>query len=224
MILDSPQFFGLKIYVSEKPVPGSFYSPKSGDTLSHIANWAYGVGALPFVLRINKSAWNNANCVYRKKSTSCTSAKAPTGMGATQSNWGDGAWLALCSGDRQSWATGLGLSFPVIWVPGLSGEEPEDLADEPIVVAPIEPPDDGPVVVIKPPSGGGGVSLIPAIPEDDIPPITVSPIQPGNGNGNWGSTCPWILAGILVIGVGGAIYYAHKQGKHGGRVPAGAYA
>jgi len=132
MELEHPDYPGLKIYAGE-PKPGNFYTPKSGDALTKIAGAAYGNGTLQYALRINKSAWNMANCVYRYKSTSCSSKVVSGELGVHQKSFAPGAWLALCPADSRGWSNQMGLLYPVIWIPTASGQEPEDLAGQRVV-------------------------------------------------------------------------------------------
>lgn len=205
MILNSPHYEGLSIYVAEKPIAGSFYCPKSSDTLSYIANWAYGAGTLPLVLRINKSAWNRANCVYRKNSTKCSSSKVPSALALSQNSFADGAWLALCQSDKQSWAASLGLNYPVFWVPGPNGEEPEDLATKPQV--PI------PGVVFTPGVPGAGTAVFtPGV--TDVPgtaEFTPGFVDDVPGVESEKSYLPWIIGGALLLAAAGGGYYLYKR-------------
>jgi hypothetical protein len=202
MILESPHYEGLSIYVGEKPIAGSFYCPKAGDALSFIANWAYCVGSLPLVLRINKSVWNRANCVYRKKSTSCSAEKVSSALALSQNSFSDGAWLALCQVDKQEWAKSLGLNYPVIWVPGPGGEEPEDLE--------LKPKFEPPTASFTPGDPGTGTVVIsdPGGPSMETGIFDEGTEEGGEAEGSW---VPWAIGlGVLLL-VGGGGYYLYKN-------------
>ena len=210
MILNHPDYEGLKVYVGIQPQSGGgyFYVPQHNETLSGISLFAYNSGALnPGVLRINRSAWNRANCVYRTKSTSCLDSNSPkvdSALALIQSSWADGAWLALCPKDRQGAYDFMALAYPMLWIPTVLGEEPGDLSviPSPGVLKPkpeigIDPGTPaGPIDAPEKPYGGG---------------VTIE----SESSFPWG----WIIAGFAV-GIGGYAYYQGK--KHPGRRRAGA--
>lgn len=213
MQYESPDYEGLVIVTGEKARPGAFYVPTFEQSLSQIANQAYGVGTLSFVLRINKSQWNRDHCVYRVKSGKCYSKTSSSSLALSQNNFGDGAWIALCQSDTQSDAAALGLHYPMIWVPGVHGEEPEDLALDPGPTSPTP---------LKP-----GLTL--GEPEAEVldPIITLTPEVPGRGEpvlddpqrgGEGEGGIPgWVIGvGVGALVLGGAAVLIAKSRKKGG--------
>lgn len=217
MRLDSA-YEGLVVIVGEPAKAGAFYVPVFSESISKIANQAYGVGTLPFSLRINKSAWNRANCVYRVKSGKCYSKRVSSSLSLSQNNFGDGAWLALCQADTQDFARDLGFKYPMIWVPGPGGEEPEDLAKDPGV------PKTDPVKVVKTPGG-----LHSGAPEAKEPALIVGPGDPmygipeDEGDDGYGNLEPtkgglpgWVIGvgiGTAVLGIAAVAYSKSKKGR-----------
>ena len=218
MIIDHPNYPGLKIYQGQPPTPGSFYVPAAGRNLSKIANSAYGAGTLAYVLKINRSPWNMANCVYRKSSTSCTSKVVPGSGAVHQSSFADGTWLALCPGDRQQWASQLGFAYPVIWIPGLSGEEPDQLVDRPVIIPGVDDgstPSGGMFDRTDPSNASGGSvdrrtgEVDPYTPSGGgiDPNVPDAYLPPGE------SKIPWVPIGIGigVLAIGGLIWAGRKN-------------
>jgi len=163
-----PNFPGLVIIVGDAtPQQGSFYATKPGRTLSHIANLAYGNGKLTNVLRINNTAWNRANCVYRKTSTSCYSSIVSGHLAAQQKAGNPGAWLSMCQKDKNPIAMAVGSQYQVVWIPTLSDEQPSDLVLAPPVTprTPYEP--DPGVSFIKPPTNTIKIPVTSRVPVDD---------------------------------------------------------
>jgi hypothetical protein len=194
MQLDHPQFPGLKIVTGEKAQAGAWYVPTSGQTLSHIANQAYGVGALPMVLKIDKSLWNRANLIYRKTSANCYSQQVDSGLALSQSSFAAGAWIALCQQDTPSWAVAMGFNFPPVWLPPAgTDEQPGDLVG----------------------GGGPGYQFQPVVPgpADDsrlAPPGGPQPEQQPKGGFKWWHGA--LIGGSIVV-VGGIVWAASDRKK-----------
>lgn len=215
-VMQMPGYSNYDVYVGEfPPAGGCFYSPAYGHNLSKLANRVYGVGTLPFVLQINKSAWNIEHCVYRMNpdnpgSTSCKSPKVDPGEAGigSMSSW-NGPWIALCPGQVNQKIEGvpinpaaaMGLQYPVLWVPAEKGDEPIpdkpkkdlhfDLPDLPSVDVNIEAPD---------------------IPEGEFlpPEEEEETLKAGIGGG-----LPWWLWLLLLGGTVGGGYYLYKRGQKG---------
>lgn len=197
-----PQYPKLQIVFNERARAGAWYVPRQNQALSHIANQAYGSGTLPMVLRIDKSAWNRENLIYRKKSADCYSAKVDSKLALTQSSFAAGAWIALCQQDTPAWARGLGFDYPPIWVPGMNGEEPDALVTTPIgtVLRPVPPSDPPPKVV-----------FIPGEPEEGDSERHRAPAkEPESGGFRWyhGLGIAAAVGGII-----GVAYLARKKKK-----------
>jgi hypothetical protein len=140
----------------EKPIPGSFYCPTSGNTLSGIAKKAYGE-ASRWRKWINENPYNQKTLVYRATDAAgtCISKKVDPSKG----------YIALCKNDRADWMKAEGYKMPVIWIPFELGQVPEAA------------PPDGPLKIkIRP-------AKI-TIPEDDnkliINPIHKEVIEPNH--------------------------------------------
>ena len=198
-----PKYPGLVIIVGDaKPQLGSFYATKPERVLSHIANLAYGSGKLTNVLRINNTAWNRDNCIYRATSTSCYSKIVSGQLALQQKTWDHGAWLSMCQRDKNPAALTVGSQYQVVWIPPLDDAQPEDLA-----LAPLAPPSkfvkpDPGVSFMKPPQGRVTSPTLPSIP-----------IGVGDGTIDSGSPSPidkagfpwWLGIGLAVIALGGVI-------------------
>lgn len=184
--MQHPSYPALVINVGGKAQPGAFYVTYQGHYLSHIAKDAYNSQTPSYMNRINKSKYNIAHCIYRKSSQSC-SAQQVGGEAfilAQPDSFASQAWLSLCGKDKagtDGLGSSLGFPYQVIWIPPLSGEEPEDLQ-------PVEEEDPPSVVIpgIKIPS----VVTIPKIITDigGGSTITVPPITIGGGGGRSGIT------------------------------------
>jgi len=186
-LVDVPMYPGLQGVVNEKARAGYFFVVTPGLNLSKIANQAYGVGTLQYALKINKSAWNRANCAYRRSSSNCNSPRVDSNLALRQNHFGDGAWLALCPRDTQAWAQDLGAILPVIWVPGPNGEEPEDY---------VGPADGLPDVIPIIPEGEDDFPLDSEDDSFDAPEGFVEGDgEPVARGGNWG----WVVG---VVGLG----------------------
>jgi|GEM_PF-4674265 len=214
--LKHPDYDTLPIYVAtstaDKAVAGAFFVTVKDKMLSHIASNAYGVQSVTTVHMINESKYNMANCVYRKLSSSCSSAKVSGALAPQNSGYGAGAWLSLCPGDKDGVSgaglgTTLGTKFQVIWIPTGNGEEPWDLEKK--------TPGSGDVgVVVPPPSGGNSDPKMNfGLPKFDLPGFGGSTGGTVTGGGEGGSGgepvpepepekagFPWWIGAILGLG------------------------
>jgi len=205
-----PKYPGLVIIVGDaKPQLGSFYATKPGRVLSHIAKLAYGSGKLNNVLRINNTAGNRANCVYRESSTNCFSPTASGQAALNQRTWNPGAWLSFCQKDKNPAALSVGSQYQVIWIPPLDDAQPEDLALAPLAPprSPTEP--DPGVSFMKPPRGAVTVPALPGVPVDDgrggvdigdRPVDSGSPVPIKKAGFPW-----WLGVGLGIIALGGVV-------------------
>lgn len=205
-----PNYLGLVINVGGTPVPGSFYVTIPGRTLSHIAKLAYGNGKLANTLRINNTAWNRDNCVYRKSSTSCWATIVAGGNALNQNTWADGTWLSLCQKDKNASALAIGSQYQVMWIPTVDNKQPSDLVSAPPPPVRAAPP---PPLTVK---------LI--TPRGPTPGI-FTPIDDGGSDGSrdGGSGTPvvikkagfplWLGIGAGILLLGGLFVAAKKKKK-----------
>jgi len=121
--------------LTARPTAGEFYHVKRGDTVSAIARSAYGDGGKVGQLRINNSTWNDH---VEKGSAGWTHLKIK-GL----------QLLAKYAGPPAPRAgKGSGKSFPVLWIPPLSGDEPEVVKKPKAPAAVVKPK--APAAVVKP--------------------------------------------------------------------------
>jgi hypothetical protein len=143
--------------ILDTPQPGAFYRPKSGETPWGVSKRAYGKANVKAGLFLmNDASWNSH---VNKKKTGWEAYKVK-GLQFTPDYDVNDPKASVLSGHSQ----------PVIWIPPLSGEEPEVLYPEPEPVitiptpaptpAPAPTPVPSPIVGPPGPQGPPGKSII----------------------------------------------------------------
>jgi len=108
-----PQYKDILVY-TDKPRAGAFYQVKKDDSLSRLANRAYGSGTAEWWGMINLSAYNS-KFPRRKKSTRCSSPKR---------TFPDG-FIAFCKYSVVDPQGNLSKTYPILWIPPAEGGEPQ---------------------------------------------------------------------------------------------------
>lgn len=209
---DMPARFVFDGNVGEKPTPGAFYCPTSGNTLSGIAKKAYGE-ASRWKKWINENPYNQQTLVYRATDAAgtCTSKKVDPSKG----------YIALCKNDRAEWVKSEGYKMPVLWIPYELGEVPEFKADVPTLkiktrkahildtTKPETKPDTKPFTIIKKPAVIGEDRHI-VTPKDDVPaPYVPAAVKPSK-------TWLWVI-GIGFVAIIGATVILPMMSKDKGK-------
>jgi hypothetical protein len=217
-ILIHPLYPAIPIYVAQsvadKPKAGAFFVTYQGIVLSTIASRAYGSGNLTSVKRINQSAYNRAHCFYRESSSNCNSSRVDPNLAMASGGWDEGlAWISLCPADKagaDGIGASLGVNYQVIWVPPLTGGEPQDGGTSPFHVV-IPEPDPQP----DPPH----VDPFPTPDPDPAPGPDPGPDDGGNPEPELKKAgVPWWLGAILGLGaISTVIYFAVRDKKKLGK-------
>ena len=163
------------------PKAGNWYQIKKGDTYWQVSKVAYGKPAVKTGLFLmNDSTWNG----YIEKKTNGWESYKVKGLQATP-HYNSNA-------PRSPY--GSGNDYPIVWIPPMSGEEPEDIYTAPITtitpsvpgIGPPGPP--GKQGLIGPPGPPGKQGLIgpPGPPGQSI----VGPPGPPGPPGSAGSSLP----------------------------------
>jgi len=216
MSWESTDFPGNLVYggeFGEQPHAGSFYLPKTGDTLVKIARAAYGVPSnkpgdmlIHRASIINRSPFNirlgmESKISYRLGfGNDCTALKIPRSdliykvvkykkSGQERPLAAEAGWIALCGGRYQ-----------VIWIPPLNRTEPSPIPNGPPLIGPIPMPKVGPVTVLTPkktmPKSG-----------EQKPSTPVTPYQPMNER----KFPVWAAWGIGAALLGTAVYMGTRD-------------
>ena len=190
----------------DRPVPGQFYTPREGDSLSSIAKLAYApsTSLWPYIQRINKSPYNLGKHTYLQLSSKCTSKKVDAATVLKMSGWTstNQGWLALCPQYRDDRALALGYSYPIIWVPLTGADLPTPGGQ---VVPKSEPKPDLPLDI--PIDADYDIDIKPhdkpadALPVDII--VTPEPEQAGMSG--------WLVGAMLAAGLGALVWGILKK-------------
>ena len=142
--------------ISAVPTPASFYQVQKGDTYWGITKRAYGKNIKKNLLQMNASSWNDH--IDRKKKG--WEAYGVSGLQATPD---------YASGENPRAKVLTGNEYPIVWIPPLTGEEPEQVGfkdpPEPILTTPtpVAPPPSAGAPIPGPP-GPAGPQGIPGPP------------------------------------------------------------
>jgi len=194
----------LAAVLEKDPRPGTFYRPRKGILPTTVAQVAYGTaGRKAGLLTMNRSTWND----HVRRSTAGWEAYHVAGLQFDP---------RYASADPRS-TFGSGSSFPVIWIPPITGEEPEALFGAPAPApspTPIAPPAPSPV-----PPPGPAPSPISPVPPGPVPaPIPPAP-APGFISGRYTPPPP----PILELGPRPGTFYRPRKGITPSHVAQAAY-
>lgn len=156
------------------PKQGAWYRIKKGDTYWGVSNKAYGKDRVKQGLLLMNGAKGNDHIDKKSKGWE---AYGVNGLQATPDY----------SADMPRAPKGSGKDYPTVWIPPLSGDEPEDIyPPEPVMTTPVEPSPVSPGVVVPGPRGPVGPAGPPGEqgargPRGEIGPVgpTGEPGSPG---------------------------------------------
>jgi hypothetical protein len=205
--------------IAATPTAGTWYQVKKGDTYWSISKTAYGSENVKTGLyAMNNSSWN----AYISKGTKGWEAYKISGLQATPD---------YVAGTRSP--KGSGKDYPTVWIPPLSGGEPEDLY--PTIPVPSEPGQGppgpqgpmGPVGPMGPmgPMGPAGPAIDAGAIKDAIAaylaanPPSMGPMGPPGPMGPMGPAGPAIDAGAIKDAI--AAYLAANPPSMGPMGPPG---
>ena len=187
MTTPHPYYSDIPVYqgsAGERPHGGTFYLPKTGDTMIKIAGMAWGQGAygnLTGARLLNSNPWNRANMIYRSSDSNCT-APIVSSMNAEAASFTQGPWIAL------------NCPAQALWIPH------KDLWSEEPFKQPIETP------------GAPHYTLRPSLTRTPTPRLVKTPstsvaVQTAGG-GKW-----WLLLAAFVGITGFGVLMSNRKPK-----------